>query len=476
MSPDEEELPPGQRLRDELFAGPGHSLLLTDLYQLNMMQAYLDTGMTDTAVFEFFIRKLPDNRGFFLAAGLEQLLDFLETARFTDAELAWLKRSGRFKSNLLDYLADFRFTGDVHAMPEGSVFFPDEPIVRIAAPMPAAQLIEPRVINLMQFQTMIASKAARMKLAAPERTLVDFGLRRAHSAEAGLLAARAAYLAGFAGTASVPADPVFGVPIIGTMAHSYIQAHDREQQAFLDFARARPDAVVLLVDTYDTIGGVKKVIKLEPTLREEGITLRGVRLDSGDLIDLSKKTRRLLDDAGLDEVQIFASGGIDEDELQEFARAGAPIDGVGIGTALTTSEDAPAMDCAYKLQEYAGAPKRKRSEGKATWPGRKQVFRRYDADGRMAGDLLTVDGGEPGQGFEDAEALIAPVMRAGRRTDSAPDLEQARERAAEQLALLPEHLQRLENEPAYTVTVSAALEKLAKDVNTEIERERGDID
>jgi nicotinate phosphoribosyltransferase len=361
-------------------------------------------------------------------------------------------------------------------MAEGSVFFPDEPIVRITAPMPAAQLIEPRVINLLQFQTLIASKAARMKLAAPKRTLVDFGLRRAHGAEAGLLAARAAYLAGFAGTASVPAEPVFGVPIFGTMAHSYIQAHDREQQAFLDFARARPDAVVLLVDTYDTVGGVKKVIKLAPQLREEGIKLRGVRLDSGDLIDLSKKTRRLLDDAGLTDVQIFASGGIDESELQDFAAAEAPIDGVGIGTALTTSEDAPAFDCAYKLQEYAGSPKRKRSEGKATWPGRKQVLRRYDAEGRMAEDLLSVDGEKPESGFRDAEPLIVPVMREGRRVGEARGLEDARERAARELSQLPAHLQRLEQAPAYPVKISDALRGLAAEVNAEIERERGDID
>jgi nicotinate phosphoribosyltransferase len=455
-----------------MFKGPSRSLLLTDLYQLNMMQAYLDTGMTDTAVFEFFIRKLPAERGFFLAAGLEQLLDFLEKARFTDAEITWLKRCGRFKSNLLDYLADFRFEGDLHAMPEGTVFFPDEPIVRVTAPLPAAQLIEPRVINLLQFQTLIASKAARMKLAAPNRTLVDFGLRRAHGGEAGLLAARAAYLAGFAGTASVPAEPIFGIPIFGTMAHSYIQAHREERQAFLDFARARPDAVILLVDTYDTINGIKKVIEIAPQLQAEGITLRGVRLDSGDLIELSRKSRQLLDEAGLADVQIFVSGGIDEDELRDFTNAGAPIDGVGIGTALTTSEDVPAFDCAYKLQEYGGAPKRKRSEGKATWPGRKQVYRRTDEKMDMQGDLLTLEGAKPAKGFENARPLIEQVMRDGARVDDGTSLEAARNHAARELASLPEHLRRLAHEPAYPVTVSDGLRALVEEVNKEIERER----
>jgi nicotinate phosphoribosyltransferase len=459
-------------LRSQLFAGPGQSLLLTDLYQLNMMQAYLDTGMTETAVFEFFIRKLPEDRGFFLAAGLEQLLDFLQAAHFSEAELCWLKRSGRFKSNLLDYLADFRFRGDVHAMPEGTVFYPDEPIVRVTAPMPAAQLIEPRVINLLQFQTLIASKAARMKLAAPDRALVDFGLRRAHGAEAGLMAARASYLAGFAGTASVPADPLFGVPIFGTMAHSYIQAHAEERQAFLDFARARPDSVVLLVDTYNTLNGVRKVIEIAPLLRDEGITVSGVRLDSGDLVELSRETRRLLDDAGLNDIQIFVSGGIDEYELLEFAAADAPIDGVGIGTALTTSEDAPAFDCAYKLQEYADTPKRKRSEGKATWPGRKQVYRSYDQQAVMQGDLLTVDGAEPSAGFEDAVPLIEPVMREGERTGAADILQNARGRADRQLSGLPEALRKLQRGSIYPVAISNELKALAKKVNEEIERER----
>ena len=442
---------------------PGSSLLLTDLYELNMFQAYLEAGMTEPAVFEFFVRKLPDTRGFLMAAGLEQAVEFLDNARFTGPELDWLAESGRFSKDMLRYLAGFRFTGDVDAMSEGTVFFPDEPILRVSAPLPEAQLVETRLINLLHFQTTIASKAARMVLAAPGKLLVDFGLRRAHGAEAGLLAARAAYLAGFAGTATTPALPLYGVPIYGTMAHSFVQAYDDETAAFEAFARSRPDNVVLLLDTYDTEAAAEKVVALAPRLRRQGIALRGVRLDSGDLAAHAREVRRILDRGGLSEVMIFASGGIDEAALQRFAAAQAPIDGYGIGTSLTTSNDAAALDCAYKLQEYAGRPRRKRSEGKATWPGRKQVFRRYRDDRVMARDLLTVEG-EANEGTP----LIAPVMRRGRRIGTRPELTQLREHAADELARLPEALRRLETAPTYPVTVSASLKSLAEEVDREL--------
>jgi nicotinate phosphoribosyltransferase len=444
---------------NRIAADPGSSLLLTDLYQLNMLQAYRDAGMTATAVFEFFVRKLPPVRGFLVAAGLAQVLEFLETARFGEAELEWLADSGRFSSTLLDDLAKWRFTGDVYAMPEGTVFFPDEPILRVSAPLPEAQLVETRVINLLHFQTLIASKAARMVLAAPGKTLVDFGLRRAHGAEAGLLAARASYLAGFAGSATTLAEPRFGVPIFGTMAHSFIQAHDDEVEALLNFARARPEHTTLLIDTYDTERGAKRVVALAPRLAELGVKIRGVRLDSGDLAEHARKVRRILDQGGLREVAIFASGGIDETVLQRHAAEQVPIDGYGIGTSLTTSQDAPALDCAYKIQEYAGKPKRKRSEGKATWPGRKQVFRRYMEDGAMAGDVLTLEGEETA-----GEALIGLVMRQGKRM-AAPSLEDARRLARAQLERLPAHFRRLDTEPAYPVEVAARLRTLADELD-----------
>src|SRR5262245_44333116 len=370
------------------------SALLTDLYQLNMLRAYLDRGETKAAVFEFFVRKLPAHRNFLIAAGLEQVIEYLETLRFAPDELDWLAKTGRFNKDFIDYLAGFRFDGDVHAMPEGTVFFADEPILRVTAPLPQAQLIETRVINLLQFHSMVASKAARMVLAAPGKLLVDFGFRRAHGAEAGLMAARASYIAGFAGTATVLADKEFGIPIFGTMAHSYIQVHDDELEAFENFARARPNNLTLLIDTYDTEAAAHKVVMLAPRLKAAGVKINAVRLDSGDLVALSQAVRRILDEGGLREVAIFASGGLDENELSRLVQAGAPIDGFGVGTSLTTSSDAPVLDCVYKLQEYAGVARRKLSTGKATWPGRKQVWRRFGADGRMAGDVLSVEDDE----------------------------------------------------------------------------------
>src|SRR5690606_7985749 len=305
----------------------------------------------------------------------------------------------------------------------------------------------------------IASKAARMVLAAPGKTLIDFGLRRAHGAEAGLLAARACYLAGFAGSATALAEPCFGVPIYGTMAHSFIQAHDDEVQAFVNFARARPQYTTMLIDTYDTERGARRVVALAPRLAEFGVEIRGVRLDSGDLAEHARKVRRILDEGGLGHVAIFASGGLDEAVLARHAAEGVPIDGYGMGTSLTTAQDAPALDCAYKIQEYDGRPKRKRSEGKATWPGRKQVFRRYDADGLMAGDLVTLESDEA-----EGEALIRPVMQGGRRLEL-PSLEDARRLARAQLERLPAHLKRLETQPAYPVEIAPALEALAREVD-----------
>jgi nicotinate phosphoribosyltransferase len=436
------------------------SVLLTDLYQLNMMQAYLDRGETRTAVFEFFIRRLPAQRGFLIAAGLEQALDFLSELRVTPDELDWLNGTGRFGKNLIDYLADLRFTGDVHAVPEGTAFFAEEPILRITAPLPEAQLVETRLINILQFQSMVASKAARMMLAAPGKQLVDFGFRRAHGAEAGLLAARASYTVGFAGTATVLAGKQFGIPIFGTMAHSYIQVHADEVEAFENFARARPDRLTLLIDTYDSEAAARKIVALAPRLKADGISIGAVRIDSGDLIALSKSVRHILDASGLREVNIFVSGGIDENDLVRMVAAGAPINGFGIGTSLTTSFDAPALDCAYKLEEYAGMPRRKRSVGKATWPGRKQVWRRYGSDGRMAGDIISLESDK-----QPGEPLIEPVMQAGRRLAPSPTLAQIRERAARELEHLPEPLRRLQTGASYPVEVSDALKRLAADVD-----------
>ncbi len=440
------------------------SPLLTDLYQLNMVQAYLDHGDTKTAVFELFARALPGRRGFLMAAGLEQALDFLENLRFSADEIAWLKSTGRFRSNLLDYLVEFRFSGDVHAMPEGTVFFANEPILRVTAPLPQAQFVESRLINILHFQSLVAAKAARCVLAAPAKLLVDFGMRRAHGAEAALMAARASYIAGFAGTATVLAGKDFGIPLYGTMAHSYIEAFADEVTAFETFARARPENVVLLLDTYDTEAAARKVVALAPKLKAAGIAIRGVRLDSGDLVALAKSVRGILDAGGLKDTTIFASGGLDEDSLLAFAKVGAPIDGIGIGTSLTTSADAPSADCVYKLQEYAGLARRKRSEKKATWPGRKQVWRHYDTDGRMAGDVLGLDGSE-----QAGEPLIELVMQDGKPMKPAPSFDEVRRHATHELERLPEALRRLEPGASYAVEVAADLVKLAAAVDSRVQ-------
>jgi len=444
------------------------SPLLTDLYQLNMIQAYLDHGESKTAVFEFFVRKFPAQRGFLVAAGLEQALDYLEALHFSPEELDWLKSTKRFGRDLLDWLAGFRFSGEVHAMAEGRVFFANEPILRVTAPIPQAQLVETRLINILHFQTLIASKAARMVLAAPGKLLVDFGLRRAHGAEAGLMAARASYIAGFGGTATMLAEPLYGIPIYGTVAHSFIEAYDNEAEAFESFAHSRPQNLTLLIDTYDTEAGARKTVALAPKLAKRGITIRAVRLDSGDLIPLAKSVRRILDEGGLKDVSIFASGGLDEDYLKEMLASGAPIDGFGLGTSLTTSFDLPALDCAYKLQEYAGLARRKRSAGKATWPGRKQVWRRYDADGRMAGDVMSLE-----NDVHDGEPLIEPVMKDGRRLGPKPTLAQIRARAAKELGRLPQPLRELEPAATYPVEVADALVKLAAEVDNRIAQREG---
>ncbi len=439
---------------------PGETALLTDLYQLNMMQVYLDRGMTGTAVFEFFARKLPANRGFLMAAGLEQALAYLEALHFSANEIGWLSQTGRFRQNLLDYLTAFRFTGSVHAMAEGTAFFADEPILRITAPLPEAQLVETRLINLLHFETLIASKAARHVLLAPGKELVDFGLRRAHGAEAGLLAARASYIAGYAGTATVLAAERFGIPIHGTMAHSFIEAFDSEAAAFEAFARSRPQNLTILIDTYDTEAAAKKIVALAKRLEPEGIRIGAVRLDSGDLIALSKAVRRIFDDGGCQDIAIFASGGLDDAQLIAFQQSAAPIDGIGIGTSLTVSSDKPSLDCAYKLQEYDGVARRKRSSGKTTWPGRKQVWRCYGPDGRMEGDVLSLEADvQPG------ETLLAPVMKNGRRIGPSPSLSAIRAHAAKNLESLPEALRRLDPGAAYPVAIAKPLIELAAETD-----------
>jgi nicotinate phosphoribosyltransferase len=422
-----------------------------------MVTAYHALGMEREAVFEFFVRALPAGRGFLLAAGLAQALDYLESLRLTAGELRWLESTGRFTPAMLARLEQFRFTGDVDAMPEGTVFFAGEPVVRVTAPLPEAQFVESRLINLLNLQCMIASKAARCRIAAGARKLADFGLRRAHGAEAGLLAARACYIGGFDSTATVDAGRRFAIPITGTMAHSFIQAHDHEVTAFRDFARIHPRAVTLLIDTYDTLRAARDVV----ALRRDGVPVDGVRLDSGDLLALSRDVRRILDDAGCSDVHIVASGNLDEREIERLVVAGAPIDAFGVGTRLDVSADAPYLDCVYKLQEYDGRPRRKRSSGKATWPGRKQVFRERDAAGRIARDTIGLVGETlPGT------PLLQPVMRGGRCLPQ-PSLDDCRANAAREIASLPEVCRSIAQPCPVDPVISPGLRAAAERVDRE---------
>ncbi|NVK43159.1 MAG: nicotinate phosphoribosyltransferase [Oceanospirillaceae bacterium] len=430
---------------------------LTDLYQLTMLQGYLDCDMHQQATFEFFVRKLPDNRNFLLAAGLEQLLDFLECARFSDAELDYLAGSGFFRQNLIDYLAQYRFTGAVHALPEGVLFFGNEPLVRITAPLPQAQLIETRLINLLQLPVMIASKAARCRMVAGDAQLVDFGLRRAHGAEAGLHAARAAYIGGFDGTSNVLAGQRFGIPIFGTMAHSFIQAHDSELAAFRAFAESHPDNLVLLIDTYDTERGARRVVQLADELASTGVRIKAVRIDSGELGDEARRVRSILDAAGHPDIGIFASSSVDEYLIRSLVKRDVPIGGYGVGTHLTTSADAPYLNCAYKLEEYDGQPRRKRSSGKATWPGRKQLYRYLDESGLLRFDrLCTEDEMDSG-----GTALLQPVMENGQRLQSPESLDHIRERVRDQLSMLPAPFRDLDEQATPLLQISDALQQLA---------------
>ena len=442
------------------MSGSLGSALLTDLYQLTMLDAYRQTGMNGRAVFEMFVRRLPSQRGFLLAAGLEQALQYLEELAFGEAELEWLADCGHFDREFVDWLAGLRFEGDVWAMREGEIFFANEPILRVEAPMPQAQLVESRLINILHFQSLIASKAARVVMAAGGRTLVDFGMRRAHGAEAALWAARASYVAGFDGSATVEGGRRFGLPIFGTMAHSYVQAHDSESRAFLDFARSRPRGLVLLIDTYDVEAAVAKVVELSAVLAAEQISIKALRLDSGDLDAGTRRIRQLLDEAGLHDIGIFLSGNLDEHAVARLVEAGVPMTGFGVGTRMDVSADAPALDIAYKLQEYDGKPRRKRSEGKATWPGTKQVFRSLTRQGLVAGDVIGLAAeARPGR------PLIGQVMRGGRRIGPAPTLEEIRAYAADSLASLPQACRELQDPRPLQPEISAGLRDLAAQVD-----------
>ena len=430
-----------------------------DLYEVTMSQAYRADGMSSTAVFETFYRKLPPGRSYIMAAGYPDVLDFLEGFGFEEDDLRYLQQLGGFSDEFLQWLARVRFTGDVWAVPEGTVVFPNEPIVQVVAPIIEAQLVETFVINQIHLQSVIASKAARVVDAARGRLVVDFGARRAHGTDAALKVARAAYIAGAAGTSNLLAARLYGMPAFGTMAHSFVQAFDNEIDAFDAFARMYP-GTTLLVDTYDTLRGVDRVIELAKRLGPR-FTVSAVRLDSGDMGVLSKVARAKLDAAGLDRVGVFASSGLDEYRIAALLDEGCPIDGFGVGTKLVVAEDAPALDMAYKLVEYAGRPTTKFSSGKLIYPGRKQVFRSVE-DGTFVGDVLGQHNEQLG-----GEPLLKPVMKDGRRLSQGnPDLAAARDRAQKQIeGLRPQLRSREDVGWSYPVNVS-------RRVLTEVERLR----
>ncbi len=425
--------------------------LFTDLYEVTMAQAYRAEGMTGTAVFETFFRKLPPGRAYIMAAGLPDVLDFLESFHFDRQDLEYLRGLGLFSDEFLAWLSGVRFTGDVWAVPEGTAVFPNEPIVQVIAPIIEAQLVETFVLNQIHLQSVLASKAARVVDAARGRIVVDFGARRAHGTDAALKVARNSYLAGASGTSNLLAAQRYGIPAFGTMAHSFVQACDNELDAFYAFARLYP-GTTLLVDTYDTLRGVDNVIELAERLGDR-FTAQAVRLDSGDLGTLSKAARARLDAAGLNHVGIFASSGLDEHRIAALLDDGCPIDGFGVGTKLVVAEDAPALDMAYKLVEYAGIGRTKFSSGKLIYPGRKQVFRSVD-NGTLAGDTL----GQPGEQLAGGPLLV-PVMRHGRRTaEYIAELDAAREWARNQVNALPSQLRSLTDaDQPYPVFVSPGI-------------------
>ena len=445
-------------------AGSRHAnrALFTDLYELTMLQAYLEEGMTGQAVFTVFVRRLPEKRNFLLACGLDAVLAYLERLRFTDEDVAYLQSLGRFSNRLFDFLRDFQFQGSVYAVPEGTPVFANEPILEIAAPISQAQLVETFVMNQIHVHTVMASKGARCVLAARGRTVIDFGARRTHGIDGALDAARAFHISGIHGTSNVLAGKTYGLPLAGTMAHSYVQAHDDEREAFRAFARAFP-GTTLLVDTYDTIEGVKRVVELA-TEHPGEFQIGAIRLDSGDLAALAREARRLLDAAGLTGVRIFGSSDLDEYGIAALVNANAPIDGFGVGTAMSVSSDAPFLDIVYKLSEYAGRGRMKVSYSKPILPGRKQVFR-LEEQGRATGDVI----GRSGEALP-GRPLLQLVMQEGRRTaEGEGNLESARRHAAEELATLPGRVTSLEPaEPPYQVSISPALEQFAADVHKRV--------
>jgi nicotinate phosphoribosyltransferase len=432
--------------------------LFTDLYELTMAQAYWQNGMTAESTFSLFFRSYPPNRAYFIFAGLLDVIDYLENFHFTNADISTLRSMGKFDEGFLDYLASLHFTGSVRAMQEGTIFFANEPVIEITGPVIEAQIIETFLVNQVNVQSILATKASRVIHAGQGRTIVDFAARRTHGVDAADSLARVSYMVGYAGTSNVLGGGRHGIPTFGTVAHSFVTAFDNEIDSYRAYARSFPDSSTFLVDTYDTIEGTKKAIQVAREMRRDGHELRAIRLDSGDLLELSKQARALLDEAGLEDVQVFASGGLDEFEIEELLKAGAPVGGFGVGTKVGVSADAPWTDCAYKLVTYDGRPVLKLSSDKQTIPCPKQVYRIRGASGNYLRDIIASTREPPPD--KNAEPLLTDVMRGGVRTKALPDLTQLRDRFSREFACLPTTHKALRSPELYNVTISNELKQL----------------
>ena len=444
--------------------------IMTDLYELTMAASYFEQDMFAPATFSLMVREYPPKRSYLVCAGLDPLLDYLESFHFHADDLEYLERTSLFPSKFLQFLETLRFTGEVRAIPEGRIAFCDEPLVEITAPVMQAQVVETFVINSINLPTLVATKASRCHYAAGERRLVDFSLRRTHGMDAGLMVARASFIGGFIGTSNVQAGKIYDLPIYGTMAHSYVESFDREIDSFRAFAKSFPDNTVLLIDTYDTLVGARKAVTVAREMRQAGQDLRAVRLDSGDMVQLSQQVREIFEEAGFPEVRIFASGGFDEFKIQKILTAGAIIDAFGVGTKMGVSADAPYLNMAYKMVMYNGRPVLKLSSGKVSLAGPKQVFRQRDEHGLFRGDLI----GLLDEEVVDSESLLETVMRDGKRVLPKEPLPEIQKRFKEEFNLLPETYKDLEGNPNYPVKITPKLQALQDQVKREIsEKELG---
>ena len=443
--------------------------LFTDLYGLTMAQAYRQSGKTAQATFSLFFRGYPAHRSYYVSAGLGDILEHLEGFRLSGSDIASVRSLNRFDTDFLDYLGGLRFTGSVRAMPEGTIFFADEPVIEVTAPVIEGQVVETYLLNQVSLQTTLATKAARVVAVSRGKSIVDFGARRTHGTEAADRLARVSYIVGFDGTSNVGAGARHGIPLYGTMAHSWVQTFEDEADAFRAYAESFPASSTFLVDTYDTIGGTRKAIEVAKEMRQSSHALQAVRLDSGNLLDLSLTTRAMLDEAGLQEVQVLASGGLDEYAVDELLSAGAAIDGFGVGTTVGVSADAPAVDSVYKLVEYDRRPVLKLSPDKATAPGRKQVYRVRDANGRYVRDIIARADERPP--VEGAEPLLHDVMIDGRPVGRPPTLSELRDGFGREFACLPErHKDDLRSPEPYEVLASDDLRALQSEVAANVKK------